>query len=96
MSATGSAVVRMANQIALNFAVQGDEAAILATADHVETFWDPRMKAQAAALLAEPDSGLSRLARAALERVAQGRTTPSQTRATRFAGVDEGGHSDAG
>lgn len=69
MSATGSAVVRMANQIALNFAALGDERAVAATAEHIGKYWDPRMKAAAARLLGEPDSGFSRLAREALGQV---------------------------
>jgi formate dehydrogenase subunit delta len=36
----------MANQIARNFAVQGEAEAVAATADHIDKFWDPRMKAQ--------------------------------------------------
>lgn len=35
----------MANQIARNLAVQGEEKAIAATADHITRFWDPRMRA---------------------------------------------------
>ena len=34
----------MANQIARNFAIQGKDAAIAATAGHIRDFWDPRMK----------------------------------------------------
>lgn len=33
----------MANQIARNFAVSGEEAAVAATADHIKLYWDPRM-----------------------------------------------------
>ncbi len=40
----------MADQIARNFAAQGEEEAIAATAEHIRLFWDPRMKA---ALLAD-------------------------------------------
>jgi formate dehydrogenase subunit delta len=72
MSATGSSVVRMANQIARNFAVQGDEAAVRATAEHIDKYWDPRMKAAAADLLAEPDSGFSVIAREALRHIDAG------------------------
>lgn len=36
-------LVYMANQIARNFAVRGDDAAVAATADHIKLFWDPRM-----------------------------------------------------
>lgn len=34
----------MANQIARNFAAQGEEAAIAATVQHITDYWDPRMK----------------------------------------------------
>jgi formate dehydrogenase subunit delta len=53
----------MANQIARNFAIQGDEAAIAATAEHLRLFWDPRMKA---AIVADDLSTLSPTARAAV------------------------------
>ncbi len=59
----------MINQIARNFAVQGDEVAIAATAQHIRDFWDPRMKA---ALPADA-AGLEPIARAALERLAEPR-----------------------
>ena len=55
----------MANQIARNFAAQGEEAAIAATAQHLRDFWDPRMKA---AILADDRAGLEPIARAAVER----------------------------
>ena len=35
----------MADQIARNFAVQGEEAAVAATAQHIRDYWDPRMTA---------------------------------------------------
>jgi len=38
-------LVMMANQIARNMAVRGEEEAIVATADHIRRFWDPRMRA---------------------------------------------------
>ncbi len=57
----------MVNQIALNFAVQGEEAAVTATAEHLQLFWDPRMKA---AILADDRSALSSIAAAAVERLA--------------------------
>ncbi len=53
----------MANQIARNFAVEGDTAAIAATADHIRLFWDPRMKAA----IAQDASGLSPIAAAAVD-----------------------------
>ena len=59
----------MAEQIARNFAVQGDEAAIEATADHLAQFWDPRMKAQ---ILADDRAALSPVAAAAVDRLSAG------------------------
>ena len=56
----------MVEQIARNFAVQGDEQAIAATAEHLRLFWDPRMKA---AILADDRAMLSPIAAAAVERI---------------------------
>ncbi|MGH6785419.1 MAG: formate dehydrogenase subunit delta [Novosphingobium sp.] len=56
----------MANQIAREFAAQGDDAAIAATARHLADFWDPRMKA---AIIDQDGSALSPIARAAVERL---------------------------
>jgi len=55
-------LVYMANQIARNFAAQGEEAAIAATAQHIAQFWDPRMKAS----LAADAQGLCPIARSAV------------------------------
>lgn len=54
----------MANQIARNFAAQGEDAAIAATAQHLRDFWDPRMKA---AILADDRQALVPIAQAAVE-----------------------------
>ena len=70
MSGTRQSVIRMANDIARNFAVLGDEQAVAMTADHIVQFWDPRMKAIAFGALQEPDCGLSAIARAALGQLA--------------------------
>lgn len=45
MSETADRLVHMANQIARNFAAQGEETAIAATTEHIRLFWDPRMVA---------------------------------------------------
>lgn len=37
-------LVRMANQIALAFAPQGEARALPQIADHVNSFWEPRMR----------------------------------------------------
>ena len=41
MSSTIDTLRRMANDIARNLASMGHEKAVLATADHIESFWDP-------------------------------------------------------
>ena len=61
-------LVMMANQIARNLAVQGEEAAIAATADHLRRFWDPRMRAAIIAYVAE-GGGSSPIADAAVRRL---------------------------
>ena len=56
----------MADQIARNFAAQGEAEAIAATAEHIRLFWDPRMKA---AIRADDPAALGPIARAAVERL---------------------------
>jgi formate dehydrogenase subunit delta len=56
----------MADQIARNFAAQGEDHAAAATAEHIRLFWDPRMKA---AILADDRAALSPVVAAALERL---------------------------
>ena len=61
----------MANQIARNFASLGEGAAE-ATADHLDRFWDPGMRAKIIARLAEPGSGgLSPIAAKAVASLAE-------------------------
>ena len=64
----GATLRRMVDQIATNFAVQGDAEAIAATAEHMRLYWDPRMKA---GIAAEDLSLLSPIARAAVESLGQ-------------------------
>jgi len=89
-------LVYMANQIARNFETLGPEAAAKATADHIASFWDPRMKAQIFACLEEGASDLSPTARSAIAHLHDSGPPPSQTRATEFNAADEAGHVDAG
>ena len=84
---------RMADQIALNFKAIGHDNAVLATADHINKFWDPRMKA---GIFADDWAQLSPIAAAAVEKLAKGANPPPQTGATEFNKVDEVGHNDAG
>ena len=86
---------RMANDIARNLEAMGHDKAVLATADHIDKFWDPRMKR---AIFA--DDGrfgvLSPIAAEAIDHLAGGAHPESQTRATQFNSAHEIGHSDAG
>jgi formate dehydrogenase subunit delta len=59
-------LTQMADQIARNFAVQGEEAAAAATAQHIRDFWDPRMKA---AIKAADRGAMSAIAAAAVGRL---------------------------
>jgi formate dehydrogenase subunit delta len=97
MSSTLSHLRLSANQIAQNLASMNSDRAVLATADHINKFWDPRMKAQIFAdIQGEGRSALSPVALAAVEHLAAGAHPASQTRATEFNAVNEIGHSDAG
>ena len=95
MSAGGTlpTLRRMANDIARNFAAMGHDKAVLATADHIDKFWDPRMKR---AIFADAGVDLLPIAKVAIEHLAGGAHPDSQTRATEFNTVNEIGHSDAG
>jgi formate dehydrogenase subunit delta len=84
---------RMANDIARNLAAMGHDSAVLATADHIDKFWDPRMKK---AIFADEGTDLSPIAREAIEHLATGAHPESQTRGTEFNSAHEIGHSDAG
>jgi len=70
-------LVMMANQIAAFFAAQGEERAVPQIAAHIESFWDPRMRAAMRAHVAAGGSGLKPLALKALQQLAQRETTPS-------------------
>ncbi len=62
---TGDKIAKMANQIAANLMQQNDPVA--ATVEHMQLFWDPRMKAQLKALTGE---GLGPVAAEAAKRLA--------------------------
>lgn len=89
-------LVYMANQIARNFEAIGHEAAAKATADHIASFWDPRMKAQIFELIDGGKADLTPSARHALLSLRQDGPPEHQTRATEFNDVNEAGHADAG
>ena len=60
-------LVTMANQIGKFFAGQGPGAAVSGTAEHINKFWDPRMRAQIFAHLERGGAGLDPPVRQALE-----------------------------
>ena len=93
MSDTLSRLRRMADQIARNFAIRGHDRAVLATADHIEQFWDQRMKV---AIFADDRSLLGPIAADAIDHLAAGNTPEPQTRATQFAKAGDLHNSDAG
>ncbi len=88
---TTDTLVYMANQIARNMSTMNDMDTVVAVADHIKSFWDPRMLAG----IKEVDpSLLLPIARQALELV--NGPVPHQTQATQFASAHGTGHSDAG
>lgn len=79
MSGSDERLVHMANQIARNLAAAGDERAVLATADHIAAFWDPRMRT---AILSKRIRGLEPIAERAVARLRERGAPPPQTLAT--------------
>lgn len=62
-------MVHMANQIALFFAAYPRDEAIASVAEHISKFWDPRMRKQILAYVAEGGTGLHELAQEAVRRL---------------------------
>jgi formate dehydrogenase subunit delta len=63
-------LVSMANDIAGYFASEPDrEAGVAGIADHLQKFWDPRMRRQILLHFEAGADGLSELARAGIERL---------------------------
>jgi formate dehydrogenase subunit delta len=62
-------LVMMANQIAAFFAAQGEARAVPQIANHIEKFWDPRMRRQILAHVGQGGAGLSPLAIAAIAKM---------------------------
>lgn len=59
-------LIRMADQIAANFAASGHDVAVASTAEHIRKFWDPRMRA---GIYADDLSRLSPIAKEAIEKL---------------------------
>lgn len=60
-----SDIKRMANQIAAAFGAYPEEQAVKETANHIKSFWDPRMRKQLAEVIAKDASSLTPVALAA-------------------------------
>jgi formate dehydrogenase subunit delta len=65
-------LVHMANQVASFFASYPEPEAIDGTANHLKSFWDPRMRREIEAHLKDKaGAGLSHIALEAVKRIAQ-------------------------
>jgi formate dehydrogenase subunit delta len=62
-------LVYMANQIARSLQSRTYEDAVAATADHISSFWEPRMRAQLFKLLDEDDTRFAAILRDARRRI---------------------------
>ena len=63
-------LVRMANQIAGFFSHEGPERGAASVADHLQKFWDPRMRAQIGAAVEEGRAeGLDPIALSAVRQI---------------------------
>jgi formate dehydrogenase subunit delta len=69
MSSTLDRLVMMANQIGRFFTPQRDGDPVAGIADHLEKFWDPRMKASIVAHLRAGGAGLDGPVREAVGRL---------------------------
>jgi len=69
MSASADKLVMMANQIGRFFTPQRDADAAAAIADHLEKFWEPRMRAAIIKHLAAGGAGLDAPVREAVGRL---------------------------
>jgi formate dehydrogenase subunit delta len=62
-------LIYMANQIGKFFVSQGPDRAVAGIADHLEKFWDPRMRSAILAHLAGGGQGLDPPVRQAVEKI---------------------------
>lgn len=67
-----SDIKRMANQIARAFATYPEDEAVKETANHIKSYWDPRMRKQLAELMAKDSGALSPVALAAGKKLGLG------------------------
>jgi formate dehydrogenase subunit delta len=69
-------LVYSANQIADFFKAQGEAKAVPAIADHINKYWDPKMRADFLRLTSEQQGELKDLVRKALSQVRAPATSP--------------------
>ncbi|QEX14876.1 NAD-dependent formate dehydrogenase [Hypericibacter terrae] len=62
-------LVYMANQIAKGFRLKTEDRAVADTLDHIQKFWEPRMRREILAVLASGGDGLEPIARKAVEQI---------------------------
>ncbi len=74
MSASADKLVMMANQIGRFFTPQRDADPAAAIADHLEKFWDPRMRVAIVEHLAKGGTGLDDPVREAVGRLKVAKT----------------------
>jgi formate dehydrogenase subunit delta len=60
------------NQIAVNFQSYPEEQAVKETANHIKSFWDPRMRKQLAEVIAKDAAALNPIALAAGKKLGLG------------------------
>ena len=65
-------IKRMANQIATAFQAYPEDQAVRETANHIKSFWDPRMRKQLAELIAKDGKELNPVALAAGKKLGLG------------------------
>jgi formate dehydrogenase subunit delta len=65
-------IKRMANQIADAFKAYPEDRAVAETANHIKSFWDPRMRKQLAEVIAKDQSALNPIALAAGKKLGLG------------------------
>jgi formate dehydrogenase subunit delta len=65
-------IKRMANQIATAFQAYPEDQAITETANHIKSFWNPRMRKQLAEIIAKDQAALNPIALAAGKKLGLG------------------------
>jgi formate dehydrogenase subunit delta len=65
-------IKRMANQIATAFQAYPEDRAISETANHIKSYWDPRMRKQLAEVIASDHAALNPIALAAGKKLGLG------------------------